>query len=95
MNKNDLAQELATRLDVSRSRAATIVDEVFGPEGAICQALLKNDKVQISGFGQFEVRQRAARTGRNPRTGESIELAASRAPAFKAGKALKDQLNAR
>jgi DNA-binding protein HU-beta len=94
VNKNDLAQELATRLDVSRSRAATIVDEVFGPEGVICQALLKEDKVQISGFGQFEVRHRAARTGRNPRTGESIELAASRAPAFKAGKALKDQLNA-
>jgi len=66
------------------------VNAVFA---TIEEALAKGDKVQLVGFGTFEVRERAARTGRNPQTGEEIQIAASRVPAFRAGKALKDSVN--
>ena len=70
--------------------AEKAVNAVFA---SIEEALAKGDKVQLVGFGTFEVRERAARTGRNPQTGEEIQIAASRVPAFRAGKALKDSVS--
>lgn len=93
MNKQDLVNQLADRLEVSKPRAAAILDALFSPEGIISVALKQGDKVQVSGFGQFETRQRKAREGRNPRTGETLSIAASTVPAFKPAKGLKDLLN--
>lgn len=90
MNKGDLVDAVAGSTGDSKASAAASVDAVLD---AITSALKGGDKVQISGFGTFEVRQRAARTGRNPQTGATIQIAASKAPAFKAGKALKDAVN--
>ena len=91
MNKGDLVDAVADATGDSKSSAAASVDAMIG---AITGALTGGDRVQISGFGTFEVRQRNARMGRNPQTGEAIPIAASKAPAFKAGKALKDAVNA-
>ncbi|MBO5897310.1 MAG: HU family DNA-binding protein [Clostridia bacterium] len=86
MNKTDLVNAVAaagfTKKDADKAVAA-----VFG---AIEDALVKGDKVQLIGFGTFEVRERAAKEGRNPRTGETLKIAASKVPAFKAGAALKN-----
>ena len=90
MNKGDLVDAVADATGESKGSASAAVDAVLD---AITGALKSGEKVQISGFGTFEVRHRAARTGRNPQTGESIQIAASNAPAFKAGKALKDAVN--
>lgn len=90
MNKGDLVDAVAGATGDSKASASASVDAMFG---AIQGALTDGDKVQISGFGTFEVRHRAARMGRNPQTGEAIPIAASNAPAFKAGKALKDAVN--
>ena len=89
MNKTDLVNAVvATGLKKKEAEAA--VTAVFC---AIEGALAKGEKVQLIGFGTFEVKERAARTGRNPATGETIKIAASKYPAFSAGKALKDKLN--
>ncbi len=90
MNKGELIDAVAEATGDSKAAASAAVDAVLN---AITDALKKGDKVQISGFGTFEVRQRAARTGRNPQTGATIQIAASKSPAFKAGKALKDAVN--
>ena len=90
MNKNDLVDAVAERTGLAKSDAARAVEAVLG---TVTEALQKGDQVALSGFGTFVVKARAARTGRNPRTGESIAIPASRVPAFKAGKALKDALN--
>ena len=90
MNKGDLVEAVAGTTGDSKAGAAASVDAVLD---AITSALRGGDKVQISGFGTFEVRSRAARTGRNPQTGATIQIAASKAPAFKAGKALKEAVN--
>jgi DNA-binding protein HU-beta len=90
MNKGDLVEAVAGNTGDSKAGAAASVDAVLD---AITSALKGGDKVQISGFGTFEVRHRAARTGRNPQTGATIQIAASKAPAFKAGKALKEAVN--
>ena len=90
MNKNDLIDAVAERTGLAKSDAARAVEAVLG---TITVALQKGDAVALSGFGSFVAKARAARTGRNPRTGESIAIPASRAPAFKAGKGLKDALN--
>ena len=90
MNKNDLIDAVAERTGLAKSDAARAVEAVLG---AITEALQKGDTVALSGFGSFTAKARAARTGRNPRTGEPVAIPASRAPAFKAGKALKDALN--
>ena len=90
MNKGDLVNAVAGSTGDSKSSAAASVDAVIG---AITGALTGGDRVQISGFGTFEVRQRNARMGRNPQTGEAIPIAASKAPAFKAGQALKEAVN--
>ena len=90
MNKTDLVETVATEADVSKATAGRCVDAVFD---AITAALKADDTVNLVGFGSFSTKSRAARTGRNPRTGEPIQIAASRAPGFKPGKALKDAVN--
>ena len=90
MNKNDLVDAVAERTGLAKSDAARAVEAVLG---TVTETLQKGDQVALSGFGTFVVKARAARTARNPRTGESIAIPASRVPAFKAGKALKDALN--
>lgn len=86
MNKRDLADIVAYETGVSRARAAAGVDSVFR---AIAAALEDGAKVQISGFGSFDVRDRKARVGRNPRTGEPVAIPATKVPTFKAAPALK------
>ena len=90
MNKNDLVDAVAEQTGLAKSDAARAVEALLG---AVTDALRKGETVTLSGFGSFVAKTRAARTGRNPRTGESIAIPASRAPAFKAGKGLKDALN--
>ena len=90
MNKSDLIDAVAGDADVSKAEAARVVDAVID---SITRALKKGDTVTLVGFGTFQVRERAARTGRNPKTGETIKIDASKNPAFKAGKALKDAVN--
>lgn len=87
MNKSELISSVAETAELSKKDATAAVEAVFG---AIQETLSNGDKVQVIGFGTFEVRERAARKGRNPQTGEEIEIPASKVPAFKAGKALKD-----
>ncbi len=90
MNKTELIDAVAEATDTSKAAAGKAVDAVFD---TITAALKNGDQVTLVGFGTFLVRDRAARTGRNPQTGETINIAASKAPAFKAGKALKDAVN--
>lgn len=96
MNKAELVEKVAERTGLSARDARTVVDAIFDPDpsvGLIAAELIRGGKVAISGFGTFEARQRKARTGRNPHTGETLDIPASRAPAFKAGKPLKETLN--
>ncbi len=90
MNKSELVDAVSNAAELSKSDAARAVDGVIG---AITQALKSSDQVTVVGFGTFLVRHREARAGRNPRTGETIQIKASNVPAFKAGKALKDAVN--
>ena len=90
MNKSELVQHIAKDAALSKSSAAAAVDSFFS---GITKALKKGDSVTLVGFGTFQVRKRAARTGRNPKTGDTIKIKASKNPAFKAGKALKDAVN--
>jgi DNA-binding protein HU-beta len=90
MNKNDLIASVAERTGMSKAAAAQAVDATFD---AISASLQSGQEVKIIGFGNFSVAHRAASTGRNPRTGESIQIAASKSPKFKAGKGLKDAVN--
>lgn len=87
MNKSDLITHVSEATELSKKDVTKAVDAVFE---AISEALQSGDKVQLVGFGNFEVRERSARKGRNPQTGEEIEIPASKIPAFKPGKALKD-----
>ncbi len=91
MNKHELISAIAQSAELSKKDAENALTATIN---AISKALAEGDKVQIVGFGTFEVRERASRTGKNPRTGETIEIAASKVPAFKAGKPLKDLVNA-
>ena len=88
-NKQELVTDVATATGLTKKDATAAVDAVFA---SIQDTLAKGEKVQLIGFGNFEVRHRAARKGRNPQTGEEIEIAASKIPAFKPGKALKDAI---
>lgn len=90
MNKTELVAAIAEKTDLSKKDAEAAL-KAFTE--VIAEALKKGDKVQLVGFGTFEVSERAARTGRNPQTGEEMEIPASKAPKFKAGKALKDMVN--
>jgi DNA-binding protein HU-beta len=89
VNKNELVSAVATEAGLSRADATKAVDAVFS---CITDALKQGDEVRLVGFGTFLVSERAASTGRNPRTGEAIQIAASKQPKFKAGKTLKDAL---
>ena len=90
MNKSELSARVADAVSLSRNQAAAAVNTVFL---AIADALARGETVTVAGFGTFTTRRREAREGRNPRTGESIPIAASTTPAFKAGKALRDAVN--
>jgi DNA-binding protein HU-beta len=90
MNKAELIDAIATTSELSKADAGRALDATIA---AIANALKKGDTVTVIGFGSFVVRARAARSGRNPKTGEEIKIAASKNPAFKAGKALKDAVN--
>jgi len=87
MNKTELVSVVSEKTEFSKKESAQIVDALFA---SIEEALAKGEKVQLIGFGTFEVRERAARKGHNPQTGAEIEIPASKVPAFKPGKALKD-----
>lgn len=87
MNKTELVAAIAEKADLSKKEAEAAVKAFID---SVAEELKKGEKVQLVGFGTFEVSERAARQGRNPQTGETIEIAASKTPRFKAGKALKD-----
>ena len=90
MNKSELIDAVAASADLSKADAGRAVDATIE---SLTKAMKKGDKVSLVGFGTFLVANRAASQGRNPRTGEKIQIPASRQPKFKAGKALKDSLN--
>ncbi len=90
MNKSDLIEAIAKAADISKAAAERALD---GTVAAITSSLQKGDMVTLVGFGTFHVGDRKARSGRNPRTGATIEIKASRVPKFRAGKALKDAVN--
>ena len=92
MNKAELINSVAATAEVSKKEAEAVITATLD---AITAALKEGDKVQLVGFGTFEVRERGARTGRDPRTNQEIQIPASKAPAFKAGKALKDMVNSK
>ena len=90
MNKSELVEALSKKTGATKKASEEALNAFVE---VITDALKKGDKVQLIGFGSFEVRKRAARKGRNPQTGEEIKIAASKSPVFKAGKALKDTVN--
>ena len=90
MNKTELIDAVAEAADLTRAESSRAVDAVIA---SVTKALKGGDAVTLVGFGTFQVRDRAARTGRNPKTGDTIKIAASKNPSFKAGKALKDAVN--
>ncbi|WAJ69643.1 HU family DNA-binding protein [Catenovulum adriaticum] len=90
MNKSQLIEKIASGADISKASAGRALDSFID---AVSGALQEDDQVALVGFGTFSVRERAARTGRNPQSGETIEIAAAKIPAFKPGKALKEAVN--
>jgi DNA-binding protein HU-beta len=90
MNKAELIEAMADAADISKAAAGRALD---GMVDAITDAMKKGDTLSLVGFGTFSVKERAAREGRNPQTGETIKIKASKIPSFKAGKALKDAVN--
>jgi len=90
VNKAELIDAIADSADLSKASASRALDAVID---SVTNALKAGDQVSLVGFGTFAVKDRAARTGRNPKTGQPIEIAASKVPGFKAGKALKDAVN--
>ena len=90
MNKTELAAIIAEKAELTKKDAEAVLNAIMD---SVKEALAKGDKVSLVGFGTFEVRERAAREGKNPRTGEKLTIAACKVPAFKPGKALKDKVN--
>ena len=90
MNKSELVAALAAKTELSKKDSEVALNALVDVVG---ETLAKGEKVQLIGFGTFESKSRPARVARNPRTGEEVKIAASKAPAFKAGKALKDKVN--
>jgi len=90
VNKQELIENIAESADITKAAAGRALDSMID---SVSGALKAGDSVVLVGFGTFTVRDRAARTGRNPQTGEEIQIAAAKVPAFKAGKALKDAVN--
>ena len=91
MNKGELVAALAAKTDLTKKETEIALNGILD---VIAESMAKGEKVQLIGFGTFETRKRAARTGRNPQTGKEIKIAAATVPAFKPGKALKDAVNA-
>ncbi len=92
MNKQELIENIAASADITKAAAGRALDSMIS---SVTGSLKNGDSVVLVGFGTFSVRDRAARIGRNPQTGEEIQIQAARVPAFKAGKALKDAVNNR
>ncbi len=92
MNKSELVDALATSSGLTKADSARAIDALFGSSGVIALALRREERVQITGFGTFEAKHRKARTGRNPRTGATIMIPASKSPGFRAGKGFKDAI---
>lgn len=90
MNKGQLIDNIAESADISKAAASRALDAFID---TVTDALVEGDNVSLIGFGSFSVKERAARTGRNPQTGNEIQIAAAKVPAFKAGKSLKDAIN--
>lgn len=90
MNKSELIDAIAAGADISKAAAGRALDSMLG---AVTDSLQKGEQVSLVGFGTFSVKERAARTGRNPQTGATIQIKAAKVPGFKAGKALKDAVN--
>ena len=90
MNKSELVEAIAQGADLTKAAATRALDSTIN---AITEALQQNDQISLVGFGTFTVKERAARTGRNPQTGEEIQIKAAKVPSFKPGKALKDAVN--
>ncbi|MEY2863969.1 MAG: hypothetical protein RLY58_1676 [Pseudomonadota bacterium] len=90
MNKSELIDAIASKGDLSKAQAGQALDAMIN---AVGEALKAGDSVTLVGFGTFSVKERAARSGRNPKTGETIQIAASKVPGFKAGKGLKDAVS--
>ncbi|WP_281245961.1 nucleoid-associated protein HU-beta [Oceanisphaera psychrotolerans] len=90
VNKSQLIDKIADGADITKAAAGRALDAFVD---SVTESLKEGDQVSLVGFGTFAVRERAARTGRNPQTGAAIEIAAAKTPAFKAGKALKDAVN--
>nr|WP_198038832.1 MULTISPECIES: nucleoid-associated protein HU-beta [Proteus] len=90
VNKTQLIDKIAANADITKAAAGRVVDAMVA---SITESLQKGDDVALVGFGTFTVRDRAARTGRNPQTGKEIQIAAAKVPAFRAGKGLKDAVN--
>ena len=90
MNKQELIESIAASADINKTSAGRALDAMID---SVTDALKEGDSVVLVGFGTFTVRERAARTGRNPQTGDEIQISAAKVPAFKAGKALKDAVN--
>lgn len=90
MNKNELISSVTAKIGCTAIEANKFIDAFVG---SVTEALVNGDKVALAGFGTFEVKDKAERTGRNPKTGEEIVIAACKAPSFKAGKTLKDAIN--
>lgn len=90
MNKTTLAEQISAKADMSKAQAKAALEATLE---AITESLKNGEEVSLVGFGTFKVNERAARTGRNPKTGEEIQIAAAKVPAFKAGKALKEACN--
>ncbi|TQV86618.1 nucleoid-associated protein HU-beta [Aliikangiella coralliicola] len=90
MNKSELVDAIASGADISKASAGRALDAMID---AITETLRKGDQVALVGFGTFSVKDRAARTGRNPQTGKTIDIPAAKVPGFKAGKGLKDAVN--
>jgi len=93
VNKTEMIEALASEVGFSKADATRAVEAIFGQNGLIARELKSGGRVQITGFGTFVARKRAARSGRDPRTGATIQIAAATLPAFKAGQGLKDALN--
>ncbi len=92
MNRTDLVDALAERTGMTKADASRIIDALFASDGIIAGALRMDERVQITGFGTFQARYRKARMGRNPRTGATIHIPASKAAGFRAGQGLKDAI---
>ncbi|CAO1663665.1 nucleoid-associated protein HU-beta [Salinicola sp. LHM] len=90
MNKSELIEAIAASADIPKAAATRALDAMIE---SVSDSLKKGDSVALVGFGTFAVKERAARTGRNPQTGKPIEISAAKVPSFKAGKALKDAVN--